>query len=159
MWLFIQGSRWKLILSDHFCGEDWRRQSISLQKTQPKSTSTKPTCTTSIFICHRDAKGRKQPMPEPSISWTHHVFIIRKMGIDGYWVQFSYQVFHCSYLCERKVPVFQGCYTGDRDFWNGRERNKILLPLFACLGGITCPVQKEGESKLTEIRLLLFWVP
>lgn len=45
------------------------------------------------------------------------------------------------------------------DFWNGRENNKIMLPLFAWLGGVTCPVQREGESKLTEIRLLLFWVP
>lgn len=154
------GTSLKVNFIRSYLWEGLKKTEYFSSKNPNKSTSTKPTCITSIFICHRDAKARKQPKPEPSISWTHHIFIIsRKMGIDGYWVQFSYQVFHCSYLCERKAPVSQGCYTGNHDFSNGRERNKILLPLFACLGGITCPVQREGESKLAEIRLLFFWVP
>lgn len=164
MWLFIQGSRWKLILSDDICEGDWRRLSISLQKTQTKSTSTKPTCITSIFICHSDAKARKQPLPEPSISWTHHVFIIsRKMGIDGNWVQLRVITSSTAHIfVEGKHPflkLLHGWPWPWPDFWSGRESNKILLPLFACLGGIIYPVQREGESKLAAIRLLLFWVP
>ena len=76
-----------------------RRLSIYLQtnkkkknnpkKTQTNSTNTKPTRSTSIVICHSDAQNGKQPVTEPSISWTQHIFvIIMKMWIDGQWIHF-----------------------------------------------------------------------
>lgn len=75
---FIQGYHSKLTLSDNI----YEKTEYFFSKKQTNTTNTKPARSTSIFICCSDAKTRKQPVTEPSISWTHHVFIIITKNVD-----------------------------------------------------------------------------